>query len=106
MKQSCSYFGANPKLAGCEKRESMHSKQRWHKINDLVCKFCGAYESAAREKTSGHNDNDILKQAHEIFYNNYKKKFTLEHAWKELRNDQKWCDLSSPKTERISKGGS
>ncbi|XP_022565309.1 glutathione S-transferase T3-like [Brassica napus] len=90
---SCSYFGANPKLAGCEKRESMHSKQRWHKINDLVCKFCGAYESAAREKTSGHNDNDILKQAHEIFYNNYKKKFTLEHAWKELRNDQKWRKL-------------
>ncbi|XP_022553322.1 uncharacterized protein LOC111203663 [Brassica napus] len=56
------YFCASPKLAGCEKREPMHCKQRWHKINDLVCKFCGAYESAAREKTSGHNDNDILKR--------------------------------------------
>uniref|UniRef100_A0A0D3CQA7 No apical meristem-associated C-terminal domain-containing protein n=1 Tax=Brassica oleracea var. oleracea TaxID=109376 RepID=A0A0D3CQA7_BRAOL len=22
-----------------------------------------------------------------------KKKFNLEHAWKELRNDQKWCEL-------------
>ena len=51
----------------------MHCKQRWHKINDLVCKFCGAYEAAGRERTSGQNENDILKQAHEIFFNNYKK---------------------------------
>ncbi|XP_013617667.1 PREDICTED: glutathione S-transferase T3-like [Brassica oleracea var. oleracea] len=47
------FFAASPKLAGCEKREAGHCKQRWHKINDLVCKFCGAYEAAAREKTSG-----------------------------------------------------
>ncbi|KAF3524430.1 hypothetical protein F2Q69_00046959 [Brassica cretica] len=71
-----------------------HCKQRWHKINDLVCKFCGAYEAASREKSSGQNENDVLRQAHQIFFNNQKKKFTLEHAWKELRNDQKWCDLA------------
>ena len=45
----------------------------------------------------------MLKRAHEIFYNNYKKKFTLEHAWKELRNDQKWSDLSTAKNEGNSK---
>nr|VDD50683.1 unnamed protein product [Brassica oleracea] len=28
--------------------------------------------------------------SHEIFFNNHHKKFTLDHAWKELRNDQKW----------------
>ncbi|KAF8101291.1 hypothetical protein N665_0208s0073 [Sinapis alba] len=99
-KRIADYFAASPKLAGCGKREAIHCKHRWHKINDLVCKFCGAYEAAAREKTSGQNDNDILKQAHIIFFNNYKKKFTLEHAWKELRHDQKWCNLS---TERTSK---
>ncbi|XP_013704704.1 glutathione S-transferase T3-like [Brassica napus] len=99
-KRIADYFAASPKLAGCEKRETMHCKQWWQKINDLVCKFCGAYEAAAREKTSGQNENDILKQAHVIFFNNYKKKITLEHAWKELRHDQKWCDLS---TERTSK---
>ncbi|KAL1224596.1 Glutathione S-transferase T3 [Cardamine amara subsp. amara] len=27
----------------------------------------------------------------------------LEHAWKELRNDQKWCDLSTTKTDGSSK---
>ena len=81
----------------------MHCKQQWHKINDSVCKFCGWYEAATREKTSGQNETDVLKKAHEIFYNNHKKKFNLEHAWMELRNDQKWCDLSSSKQDGSSK---
>ncbi|XP_024015027.1 glutathione S-transferase T3-like [Eutrema salsugineum] len=91
------YFAANHK--GGEIRESGHCKQRWHKINDLVSKFCGAYEAATRERTSVQNENDILKNAHAIFFNLHKKKFTLEYAWKELKNDQKWCDLSTSKTD-------
>ncbi|KAF8093494.1 hypothetical protein N665_0383s0121 [Sinapis alba] len=68
------YFAASPKLAGCKKREPSHCKQHWHKMNDLLTKSSSTT-----------------------------KKFTLEHAWKELRNDQKWCDLSTAKTERSSK---
>ncbi|XP_048615752.1 glutathione S-transferase T2-like [Brassica napus] len=82
---------------GCEQREPHHCKQRWHRINDLVSKFCGVYEAATKEKRSGQNDNDVLKLAHQIFYHNHHKKFTLEHAWKELRNDQKWCNLATAK---------
>ncbi|KAF3592067.1 hypothetical protein DY000_02020725 [Brassica cretica] len=77
------YFAANPKVTGCEHRESSHS--------------------ATREKSSGQNKNDVLKLAHEIFFNNHKKKFNFEHAWKELRNDQKWCDLSASKTDGSAK---
>uniref|UniRef100_A0A0D3BA62 Myb-like domain-containing protein n=1 Tax=Brassica oleracea var. oleracea TaxID=109376 RepID=A0A0D3BA62_BRAOL len=95
------YFAASPKIAVSERREAGHCKQRWHKINDLVGKFCGAFEAASRERTSGQNDNDVLKLAHEIFFNNHNKKFTLEHAWKELRNDQKWCDLSTSTCSRV-----
>ncbi|KAF8088143.1 hypothetical protein N665_0550s0003 [Sinapis alba] len=73
-KRIADYFAVSAKLAGCEEREPVHCKHRWHKINNLVCKFCGAYEAAAREKTSGQNENDILKQTHIIFFNNYKKK--------------------------------
>ncbi|XP_013624009.1 PREDICTED: glutathione S-transferase T3-like [Brassica oleracea var. oleracea] len=69
----------------------------------MVGKFCRAFEAATREKTSGQNDTDVLKHAHEIFFNNYKKKFTLEHAWKELRHDQKWSDLSSACSQGDSK---
>ena len=105
-KRIAEYFSASPKIAGSEKREASQCKQRWHKLNDLVCKFCGAYEAATRERTSGMNENDVLKLAHEIFFNNYQKKFTLEHAWKELRADQKWCELSTAKNGSSPKKGS
>ncbi|XP_013623966.1 PREDICTED: glutathione S-transferase T3-like [Brassica oleracea var. oleracea] len=102
-KRVAACFNASPKAAGGEERTPNNCKQRWHKINDLVCKFCGAYEAATREKTSGCNENDVLKRAHEIYHNNLKKKFTLEHAWKELRNDQKWCEVASARNEGSSK---
>uniref|UniRef100_A0A0D3DAB9 No apical meristem-associated C-terminal domain-containing protein n=1 Tax=Brassica oleracea var. oleracea TaxID=109376 RepID=A0A0D3DAB9_BRAOL len=97
------YYNASPKLVGCEKRKAAHCKNRWQKINDLVCKFCRAFEAATRERTSGQNETDVLKLAHEIFFTNYDKKITLEHAWKELRNDQKWSELSTAKAEGSSK---
>ncbi|XP_048620068.1 glutathione S-transferase T3-like [Brassica napus] len=59
--------------------------------------------NATRERSSGQNENDVVKRAHEIFYNNHKKRFLLEHAWNELRNDQKWCELSSSKNAESSK---
>ncbi|XP_024011358.1 glutathione S-transferase T2-like [Eutrema salsugineum] len=73
-------------------------------MNDLVCKFSGAYEAATREKTSGMNENDVIKLAHQIFFTNQKKKFNLEHAWKELRYDQKCCEnLSTTKGDASAK---
>ncbi|XP_024013982.1 glutathione S-transferase T2-like [Eutrema salsugineum] len=35
-----------------------------------------------------------MNLAHEIFFNDYSIKFALEHAWRELRFDQKWCTSS------------
>uniref|UniRef100_A0A0D3AMT4 No apical meristem-associated C-terminal domain-containing protein n=1 Tax=Brassica oleracea var. oleracea TaxID=109376 RepID=A0A0D3AMT4_BRAOL len=55
------------------------------------------------ERSSGQNENDVLKLAHKIFFSNHKKKFTLEHAWKELCNDQKWSELSTAKNDGSSK---
>ncbi|XP_013589446.1 PREDICTED: glutathione S-transferase T3-like [Brassica oleracea var. oleracea] len=102
-KRIAAYFAASPKVSGREGREPTHCKQRWQKINDGVNKFCGAYEAASREKSLGQNENDVLKLAHEIYFNNHNKKFTLEHAWKELRNDQKWCELSCSKAHGNAK---
>ncbi|XP_024004037.1 uncharacterized protein LOC112081510 [Eutrema salsugineum] len=48
-------------------------------------------QAALKEKSSGQNDNGVMKLAHEIFFNDYGIKFGLEHAWRELRHDQKWC---------------
>ncbi|XP_024015281.1 glutathione S-transferase T3-like [Eutrema salsugineum] len=97
------YYADNMNPSMSAPREAGQCKQRWHKINDLVCKFCGAFEAATREKSNGMNDNDILKMAHQIYFSDQKKKFNLEHALKELRNDQKWAELSTLKTDHPSK---
>uniref|UniRef100_A0A0D3DNS5 No apical meristem-associated C-terminal domain-containing protein n=1 Tax=Brassica oleracea var. oleracea TaxID=109376 RepID=A0A0D3DNS5_BRAOL len=97
------YFAASPKLSGLPTREPTHYKQRWRKINEGVCKFVGCYDAATKEKSSGQNENDEMKMAHEIYFNDYKVKFTLEHAWLELRHDQKWCDASTTKDKVQSK---
>ncbi|XP_024006611.1 glutathione S-transferase T3-like [Eutrema salsugineum] len=100
-KRIASYY-ANSLKPGCEPHSARQCKQRWHKMNDLVCKFCGAYETDSRDTTSGQNDNDMLKVAHQIFFSD-QKKFNLEHAWNELKNDQKWAELSTTKTDANSK---
>ncbi|KAF8098120.1 hypothetical protein N665_0273s0021 [Sinapis alba] len=74
----------SPKVERGEKRETIQCKQRWQKMNDL-------------------NENDIVKLAHEIFYNDHKIKFNLHHAWEELRNDQKWCEFASSKIDGSAK---
>ena len=102
-KRIAAYFAASPKVQGGEKRESIQCKQRWQKINDLVSKFSGSYEAATRQKTSGMNENDVVKLAHEIFHNDHKIKFNLQHAWEELRFDQKWCEVASSKLDESCK---
>ncbi|XP_013632664.1 PREDICTED: glutathione S-transferase T3-like [Brassica oleracea var. oleracea] len=97
------YVASSPKLSALQKREPSHCKQRWGKINEGVCKFVGCYEAAPKAKSSGMNEDDVLKMAHEIFFNDYKVKFTLEHAWLELSHDQKWCRASSTKDKVQSK---
>ncbi|XP_009144921.2 glutathione S-transferase T3-like [Brassica rapa] len=84
------YFNASAKLSGFAEREWGQCKQRWGRVNEQVCKFVGSYEAALREQASGQNENDVMKAAHEIFFNDYQGKFMLEHAWRELRFDQKW----------------
>ncbi|XP_013614361.1 PREDICTED: glutathione S-transferase T2-like [Brassica oleracea var. oleracea] len=72
-------------------------------MNNLVSKFCGAYAAATRQRTSDQNEVDTVKLAHQIFYNDHKIKFNLHHAWEELRNDQKWCEVASSKIDGSGK---
>lgn len=102
-KRIAAYYSASPKVSGCEKREASGCKNRWQKINDGVSKFCGAYDAATRAKTSGQNEDDVIKHAHDIFRTNTQKKFTLEHCWRELRTDQKWCHMSTAKNTGSAK---
>ncbi|KAL0795694.1 hypothetical protein Bca101_067071 [Brassica carinata] len=96
------YFGASPKVGRGQQREPIQCKQRWQKMNDLVCKFCGAYAATTRQKTSGQSESDVIKLTHEIFFNDHKIKFNLHHAWEELKHEQKWCALASSKLDGSS----
>ena len=90
-KKIVEYYNSSPLLVGTTTREHGQCKQRWARINDLVCKFVGCYEMALRKQRSGKNDNDVMKAALDIFHSDQNMKFNLEHAWRELRHDVKWC---------------
>ncbi|XP_013624952.1 PREDICTED: glutathione S-transferase T3-like [Brassica oleracea var. oleracea] len=102
-KRIAAYFAASPKLDGAQKREPTHCKARWGKINEGVCKFVGCFEAATKQRSSGQNEDDVLKLPHMIFFNDHKAKFTLDHAWLELRFDQKWISSSATKDKVMSK---
>ncbi|XP_013617863.1 PREDICTED: glutathione S-transferase T3-like [Brassica oleracea var. oleracea] len=84
------YVNCSPLLTGCVLREWSQCKQRWGRVNEQVCKFVESYKAAIKHQSSGQNEDDVMKAAHEIFFNDYQAKFTMEHCWRELRHDQKW----------------
>ncbi|XP_024006552.1 glutathione S-transferase T3-like [Eutrema salsugineum] len=91
------YFNNTLGLTGENSKPKSTCKQRWGRLNDQVCKFVGCYEAALKDQRSGQSENDIMKAAHDIFFNDHGVKFTLDHAWRELRHDQKWCSESLTK---------
>ncbi|XP_010495555.1 PREDICTED: glutathione S-transferase T3-like [Camelina sativa] len=96
------YFSDSPLSDGNEKIGPIQCKQRWAKIQDTVGKFCGTYAAAVRAKTSGQNEDDIMKTAYDMYYNIYQKKSVLEHCWLELRYDQKWCESVNGKAPEVT----
>ncbi|XP_033133381.1 glutathione S-transferase T3-like [Brassica rapa] len=98
------YFNSSPQLIGSLPREWGQCKQRWGRVNAEVCRFVGSHETALKEQASGQSENDVMKTAHDIYFNDYHLKFTLEHCWRELRFDQKWRSHSQPKEKRKEGG--
>ncbi|XP_018470906.1 glutathione S-transferase T3-like [Raphanus sativus] len=90
------YYASSPHGREDGEREWVHCKKRWHRINDEINKFCGAYAAAERQQRSGESDTDVLKKAHDIFHSDNGHKFTLEHAWCMLKYEQKWMSLNTP----------
>ncbi|XP_013639200.1 PREDICTED: glutathione S-transferase T3-like [Brassica oleracea var. oleracea] len=90
-KRIVQYYNASPYMVGTIPRELGQCKQRWARINEQVCKFVGCYDAALRAQKSGQNDDDVMRASQEYFFNDHSVKFSMEHAWRELRHDQKWC---------------
>ncbi|XP_019100966.1 PREDICTED: glutathione S-transferase T3-like [Camelina sativa] len=100
------YYKANGGGTGSNGRGASQCKARWNKINHQVNKFVGCYTQASNRKKSGESEDDVIKVAHEIYMNDIKKPFILEHCWRELKHDQKWImeECSSKRTKLQSDG--
>ena len=92
-KRIVEYYNASPLLVGQIPREITSCKQRWSRINGEVCRFTGCYDAALRAQKSGENDDDLMKNALNIYFTKYGCKFALDHCWRELRHDQKWASI-------------
>ncbi|XP_010507767.1 PREDICTED: glutathione S-transferase T3-like [Camelina sativa] len=93
------YYAESPHaIANGEQGVNINCKQRWFKINESTNKFCGAYAAAERSNSSGHSENDVLKVAHDIYFSDYKTKFTMEHCWCLLRFEQKFLNQNAINT--------
>ncbi|XP_010451006.1 PREDICTED: glutathione S-transferase T3-like [Camelina sativa] len=93
------YYADTPHARnGGEQMLVTHCKQRWHKINDQTNKFCAAFAAAERQNSSGHSENDIMINAHDIYFADHKKRFNLEHCWFRLRFEQKFLSLNTINT--------
>uniref|UniRef100_A0A0D3E5J1 No apical meristem-associated C-terminal domain-containing protein n=1 Tax=Brassica oleracea var. oleracea TaxID=109376 RepID=A0A0D3E5J1_BRAOL len=91
-KRIIDYYNASPLLVGTIPRELNPAEQRWARINSDVSKFVGCYDQAMREQKRGENDDDdMMKAALDYYFKDQGHKFSMEHAWRELRRDQKWC---------------
>ncbi|XP_010489902.1 PREDICTED: glutathione S-transferase T3-like [Camelina sativa] len=73
--------------------DSPHARNGGEQMLVTHCK-----QHAERLNSSGHSENDILKNAHDIYFSDHKKKFNLEHCWCLLRYEQKWLSLNAINT--------
>ncbi|KAG7568143.1 hypothetical protein ISN45_Aa04g009820 [Arabidopsis thaliana x Arabidopsis arenosa] len=72
-------------------------------MNELVMKFAGCYEYASWTPHSGKTEDDILVLAYKLYHQDHKTKFSLEHVWRILKTDQKWCNWCETKIKPVKK---
>uniref|UniRef100_A0A0D3CC19 Myb-like domain-containing protein n=1 Tax=Brassica oleracea var. oleracea TaxID=109376 RepID=A0A0D3CC19_BRAOL len=104
-KRIAAYYAASPKVERGDQREAIQCKQRWQKMNDLVCKFCGSYAAATRHKTSGQSESDVVKLAYEIFFNDHKIKMNKSlfmHIVDRLSNEVEYFRQKKDALGRLS----
>ncbi|CAK8577424.1 unnamed protein product [Lathyrus sativus] len=89
-------------------REWSTLKSRWHLLNKHCQWFCGNYKLAVANKKSGQSETDVMEEARKIFFQVHHQRFTIEHAWRLLKDEPKWKGQemdNSSKRSKISSTG-
>ncbi|KAK9741530.1 hypothetical protein RND81_03G112300 [Saponaria officinalis] len=82
---------ANPR--GIRDRNSGMLGSRFRRISAPIMKWVACYEEAARRRTSGMSEDDVIKEAM-LIHSPYGT-FKFMHAWILLRTHNKWKELLS-----------
>ncbi|KAL6537926.1 hypothetical protein OROHE_012213 [Orobanche hederae] len=71
-------------------------RSRRRRIATAVTKWVPAYDAATKRMSSGQNEGDVLKNAVKI-YEHQHGNWDFDHAWRLLRNYNKWEELVNPR---------
>ncbi|KAF8105016.1 hypothetical protein N665_0164s0032, partial [Sinapis alba] len=69
----------------------------------IIAYYSSSLAVASLPKREPSKD-DVVQVAYQFYFSDYNTKFTLEHAWRELCHDQKWCNSYS--SQNSKSGGS
>ncbi|KAL0864219.1 hypothetical protein Bca101_043337 [Brassica carinata] len=79
-------------------------RKKWTPADDEVIISAWIYTSKDPVVGNPQKSGTFWKRmAHEIYFADHKKKFTLEHSWCVLRHEHKWLSLNTPKPTGSSK---
>ncbi|PNX54585.1 glutathione S-transferase t2-like protein [Trifolium pratense] len=87
-------------------REWSTLKSRWHLLNKHCQWFCGSYKLAVANKKSGQSETDIMDEARKLFAQVHHQRFTMEHAWRLLKDEPKWKGQEMNNSSKRSKTSS
>ncbi|KAK2434803.1 glutathione S-transferase T3 [Trifolium repens] len=87
-------------------REWSTLKSRWHLLNKHCQWFCGSYKLVVANKKSGQSERDVMDEACKLFVQVRHQRFTMEHAWRLLKDEPKWKGEEMNNSSKRSKTSS
>lgn len=85
------------------RRDINQLKIHWGRLNRCLTEFNGFYSKVTKVNKSGYSDDMLIEEAQQMYKKKYGKLFTLEHWWKKLRKEPKWCASAAQLEKNKSK---
>ncbi|XP_022032224.1 uncharacterized protein LOC110933303 [Helianthus annuus] len=63
---------------------------KWRKMNTLIQRFCGFYNTTLANKPSGWNNENVFNEALRLYENENKTSFPRVRAWQIVKDHPKW----------------
>ncbi|XP_062119393.1 glutathione S-transferase T3-like [Humulus lupulus] len=96
------YYNTNQK--GEQARTGRQCKDLWNKMNQKVVRFNGCYKRVQHAHHNGWSNEQILKNAHQLYkYENSDSNFLLVDCWRLLKDELKWNTMYQPKGGKRTK---